>query len=295
MVTRGTQTPGGTGDVGGAQKAIPALGLVAFHDTNLGMMAKVDLTGTLFTTDNGRFALTLRPGTHTYELLTLLGTHHDDVTFSGSESLRLEMPAFPGWSPMLFDNIAFGSARDFTIRWERERNVNVWIEPYPIPSAEQAARAALRDWQAVLKNTIIFTFVSTAAEADMTMSFVPQFRLPGYRTIGTCTRWYSASTGFIVRSEIHIATGWADHLGLHRHEIGHCIGLGHSHVREHVMYPVLYNDSLTPAEQDIARLLYSVPPKTQRLTHATATQAPDEHSFNRYVEPVGGLVVEVVR
>lgn len=293
VTTAGTN-PGGAGNDGGAPGGVPAVGHVAFHDTDLTLMATVDLGGQLFTTEDGRFALTLRRGTHHYKLFTLLGTYSGDVAFGGDASLRLEVPAFAGWSSLLFDGMAFTEGRDFTTRWERDRDVKVWIQPYTYAS-EEAAITAFRDWRDILEETITFTRVRTADEADMTMRFVHSSELPGHRTIGTCTRWYRTTTGFMMRGEIKIDRSWADHLGLHRHEVGHCIGLGHSHDRGHLMYPVLYNYSLTPAEKNIARLLYSVPPKTVRLTDTSAAQTLDAHLIMQYVEPGSDLVVETIR
>lgn len=202
--------------------------------------------------------------------MTLLGEYEGNIYVAGSKNdlLRLQVPPFPGWEPDLYEHIAFGPGRDFTVRWPQNHAVKLWIEQYTKRSTEAVEQAVL-DWQGLLNDAITFVRVDSPGVADMTVRFVPSFLLPGEGTVGTCTRWYTRSTGLMLRGEIEIARSWADRVSLHRHEIGHCIGLGHSPVGDHLMYPILYNDTATVTERDMARLLYALPPKSPRLqTHA---------------------------
>lgn len=270
-------------------------GYVVFHDTDLRLAAAISLNDMHFIADDGSFSVALRPGEHAYKLFTLIGTDEGTFKHDGTTTLRLQLPPFPQWNSTLFDSIAFSSVREFTTRWERGQKVKVWIQPFTGPSEGSALRA-LEDWQKVLKETITFVRVPNYNDADMTIRFVPPSELPGYQTIGTCTRWYDAESGFMIRAEIAIERSWASHTGLHRHEVGHCIGLGHSTDKQHLMYPVLYNDVLTPVEENLARLLYSVPPKTKQLSVRGATlQATDHHLLEHHIERNGPIVVETVR
>lgn len=275
-------------------------GYVAFHNTEMRMGAAVTLDDHNFITDDGNFTLAIRPGKRAYDVMTLLGLHTGVVSVGkDDDTIRLHVPPFAGWSPLLFDNIAFTPGRDFTIRWPWGRKIDVWIQPFT-PASHRAATDALHDWQTILKGTVTFSEVNNYMDADMTIRFVPQTQMPDYETIGTCTRWYKAATGLIVRAEMSVSRAWASHIGLHRHEIGHCLGLGHTpeedEYKGHLMYPVIYNTTLTPTEQDAARLLYSIAPKTPPVHKArVAAQDGDHHMLHRFTDPTGQYAAETVR
>src|SRR5690625_3927866 len=83
-------------------------GLVAFHNTTLGIWSTVTVDGRTITTDDGRFNVRFdTAGTYNYIIQSpLLGEYTGHAYFEPGKTTRLEIPPFPAWDPRVFNEIA---------------------------------------------------------------------------------------------------------------------------------------------------------------------------------------------
>lgn len=100
-----------------------ARGIVAYGDTNLGLWATITLNGHTVTTDNGWFVIPLEAGSYAFRVSTLLGEYEGSVYYDGRSNVRLEVPAFDGWSRSAFDELLTVTSTSGTwtgtMRWAR--------------------------------------------------------------------------------------------------------------------------------------------------------------------------------
>lgn len=129
----------------------------------------------------------------------------------------------------------------------------------------QAVREAFTIWEGV-ELPIRFAFVTDSTMADMTVTWVTDFR--GDPVLGR-TKVVRDSRYWIIRAEVQLAMVRRDASGpldptvvraLAIHEIGHGIGLDHAADTTTIMAPKIRARALTLADKATAQLLYSVPP-----------------------------------
>ncbi len=145
----------------------------------------------------------------------------------------------------------------------------------------QAVREAFTIWEGV-ELPVRFVFVNDSVMADMTVSWVTDFR--GDPVLGR-TKVVRDSKYWIIRSDIQLATLRRDGTApldptviraLAIHEVGHGIGLDHASDTTVIMAPRIRARAITLADKATAQLLYSVPPGsvlTQRRTPQPLTPA----------------------
>lgn len=287
-------------------------GNIVFADTDLALRADLSIGDHKTSTLDGTFAVELAPGTYAYELTTLLGTVTGELVHvmesptgdSTDNGLHLAVPAFDGWSPSYFNALLIGSYMTHTMRWPFGTTVPVWIQssadnPHVTTDAADKAWSAFREWETMLGDALTFKRVNTRAEAEddgIAVLFDTQAnvskRYNGDKNsgvIGLCEVWYRTgpARGELVRGTIWLAYNHQESLALHRHESGHCIGLGHSPDQEDIMYAFL-NDaskSISPREQRMIQLLYSIRVGATRLNvrmtpFSTANGPPPLHIDN---------------
>ena len=129
----------------------------------------------------------------------------------------------------------------------------------------QAVREAFTIWEGV-ELPIRFAFVTDSTMADMTVTWVTDFR--GDPVLGR-TKVVRDTRFWIIRAEVQLAMVRRDASGpldptvvraLAIHEIGHGIGLDHAADTTTIMAPKIRARALTMADKATAQLLYSVPP-----------------------------------
>lgn len=286
------------------QRLDGARGEIVFHDTNLGVRSSVVLGDERIATTDGRLAVSLSAGVHKWSALTLLGQASGQISYSGSGQFRLRVREFTGWSPALFDQLLIDRKVGVTKRWDYGKTVLVWIQPGSHVGRETAQRA-LSEWEQVLGHysadlgpPLRFQVTGTESRAQMTIRFVNSLEYDGSggnasEPHGLCIVRWDPATGRIQKAEVQILNSYADHLGLLRHEIGHCIGLQHSGNKDHLMYrTVSTGKGITEVESNYARLLYSIG-RTQRLsTGPLPLSLPDDEGHVEYLPD--GLVVQMI-
>lgn len=140
---------------------------------------------------------------------------------------------------------------------------------YTLDKREAARRAFVR-WEQVGAIPVRFAFVADSTGAEVVVRWLEHFPL---RRAGQADITWDRG-GWIVRATLTLATHTSDGLPLSDdavhtvalHEIGHLLGLGHSDDPRDVMYPSTDVHDITPRDRHTARLLYSVPPGSLRLT-----------------------------
>lgn len=302
--------PGNPGDageevVGGGPLTLR--GTVVFADTNLGLRSDVTFADRSVSPTDGNFAIDIPHGTHAYVIETLMGRHSGTVVHDGQGEKRLRFPAFDGWSNSYFNDLLIGVYGSHTIRWPRRATIPVWIQSPQAnanvtPRAMEMAWSAFQEWQRVVDNTITFERQNTRAAAEddgIIVSFDTKANVANKvpnghnaRVIGVCEVWYrlQPGRGEIVRGEISLAYDYQDSPALHRHEIGHCIGLSHSSDPTDVMHSILTDNDkpLSLREQRITQLLYSIPLGTSAFReYPAAMRFPAAYDLVHIDEPDG--------
>lgn len=138
------------------------------------------------------------------------------------------------------------------------------------PDLREAARSAFVRWERVGGIPMRFEFVNDSASADVIVRWIDRF--PMRRAGQADIRWNGL--GWIVGGTLTLATHTSEGLALSEdavytvamHEIGHLLGLGHSDDPDDVMFPTTSVHDITGRDRHTARLLYTVPPGSLRLT-----------------------------
>ncbi len=174
-------------------------------------------------------------------------------------------------------NGAFGTyiddlvnARDSAVtRWpdRRSRPLRVWIDDAVQVDGwnadfVSAVRDAFDTWvQAGVP--VHFTFVLDSSTADVYVAFVDRFA----NGISGKTVWSRDAAWWLVSSEIQLAIAHPSGgnvsapqmRAIALHEVGHLLGLDHSHDPDNIMSARIRVRDLTEADRATVRLLYSVP------------------------------------
>ena len=101
-------------------------GVVELGDTGLPLRASVTIGTQVITAENGHFTAMIRPGTHQYSVVTLLGTHSGTITVSPGKDVVLRVPEFSGFDVAEYNAFLLWAGQ--LRRWENDRVIKVWIE-----------------------------------------------------------------------------------------------------------------------------------------------------------------------
>jgi hypothetical protein len=155
------------------------------------------------------------------------------------------------------------------VRWpdRRANPIAVWIQPHSTISnfngtyVEQV-RQAFEEWDR-LQLPVHFTFIADSATADVHVTWVDRFSEP----ISGRTRWtrdddWSIADANILLALHHHRGARLDYDAMHAmalHEVGHLLGLDHTHDTLSVMAPKVRVRELSDADRATVRLLYALP------------------------------------
>lgn len=280
LTTPGPPTPHNPGDpnlTGGDGRVSPLRGRVVFADTDLGMRSWVVFRDASVFTEDGDFGLDLVQGENEFAVRNLLGEYRSFLVHDGSTRHTLRFPPFEGWSREYFDELLTFASTGTVGRWPNGAEIPVWVEspredPLITGKGLQKAYEALEIWEAVLGGEVRFretTNKKLAEEQGLVLYFATRAEVQEQSSvttaIGVCSRSWYPSEGRIVAGQVFVDHAYQDSLSLWLHEIGHCIGLGHSPDEGDVMHPILWerDGNLTEKEKNMARLLYTIPMGTQ--------------------------------
>jgi hypothetical protein len=155
-------------------------------------------------------------------------------------------------------------------RWvdRRDDPIRVWIRPRTtvkdfFPEFRDKARDAFYTWAAA-GVPLRFLFVDDSTVAEVRLRWVDHFT----DAAAGKTYWARDQNWWIVDADMEIAVHRPsgekfDALAVRTitlHEVGHVIGLDHSHNADDVMSARVHATSLTPADLSTASLLYHLPP-----------------------------------
>jgi predicted Zn-dependent protease len=152
------------------------------------------------------------------------------------------------------------------VRWRKESDLRVWIEPlYGVGRAQMAdaaVRYAFSQWQQVVPLEVVF--VNDADAANVSVFWIEQHE---GSLVGLTEIFYDERTG-ITGGAVEIAMRAADNQELGRdglraaalHEIGHLLGFAHTDQASSIMYPYLTRTrSLDESDLRMAKLHYDMP------------------------------------
>lgn len=251
-------------------------GSVLYHDTGIGLQSEVRFGSQKVTTNAaGQFSTRLSNGAYEWTATTLVGNRSGSIFVSGTAVLNVIIQAPPSWNRYDFNQVVIFGPAGASIRWEQGKTVRFWIENNPrvLSSERQMAVDALREWEAILGNTITLQQVGNPSSADLTIRWKERKSIGAD---GMCTVTWNGSY-YITKADINMSYESSSNRGMYRHEVGHCIGLDH-HERKSsfVMYPYVGpgNQSITSQERHLAKLLYAARPGLRTLTVASVASEP---------------------
>lgn len=230
-------------------------GVVELGDTGLPLRASVTIGTQVITAENGHFTAMIRPGTHQYSVVTLLGTHSGTITVSPGKDVVLRVPEFSGFDVAEYNAFLLWAGQ--LRRWENDRVIKVWIENDSDTQEQHRNKAwnALLEWQNVLHDEIVFTKIDERSKADLEILWDSLSDLDGKCEFVI----YDGATGYIEHARMTISLSYKNSDRTYLHQAGHCIGLNHPINSTYVMSNSGGAVSIHPDEANYARLLYSLP------------------------------------
>ncbi|MCU0619513.1 MAG: matrixin family metalloprotease [Gemmatimonadaceae bacterium] len=192
--------------------------------------------------------------------------------------------------------------RDSTVRRWTDRHdapIRVWVQPArTLAGWDDAFPAMVEDafeeWNAV-GLPLRFRFVDDSATAEVRVVWTE--RLPQGESGRTV--WWSTPTGQIRRAQVTLAMHASDGATQHPralravalHEVGHVLGLGHTHDARDIMAPWVEVATLSDADRATARILYRLP--TGRIGAGDARVAEAAAGVAVEPFPAGAVTVAV--